>query len=70
LVDVAAGLGAAPMQVTLAWLLQRSPNILVIPGTSCIEHLRENLRSSTVQIPPEAIAELDAIGAWNVRRTK
>jgi len=59
--DVAARLGATPMQVALAWLLQRSPNILVIPGTSSIEHLRENLRSSLLQIPPEVIADLDAI---------
>jgi pyridoxine 4-dehydrogenase len=60
--DVAARLGARPLQVALAWLLQRSPNILVIPGTSSIEHLRENLRSSMLQIPPEVIARLDAIG--------
>ena len=60
--DVAARLGATPMQVALAWLLDRSPNILVIPGTSSVEHLRENLRSSTLQIPPEVIADLDAIG--------
>jgi pyridoxine 4-dehydrogenase len=60
--DVAARLGATPMQVALAWLLHRSPNILVIPGTSSIEHLRENLRSSKLQIPPEVIADLDAIG--------
>jgi aryl-alcohol dehydrogenase-like predicted oxidoreductase len=50
------------MQVALAWLLQRSPNILLIPGTSSIEHLRENLQSSMLQIPPEVIADLDAIG--------
>src|SRR6202044_2105672 len=59
--DVAARLGAAPMQVALAWLLHRSPNILVIPGTSSIGHLRENLQASTLQIPPEEIADLDAI---------
>jgi len=59
--DVAVRLGATPMQVALAWLLQRSPNILVIPGTSSIEHLRENLQSSTLQIPPEVIAALDAL---------
>jgi pyridoxine 4-dehydrogenase len=59
--DVATRLGATPMQVALAWLLQRSPNILVIPGTSSIEHLRENLQSSLLQIPPEVIADLDAI---------
>jgi pyridoxine 4-dehydrogenase len=69
--DVAARLGATPMQVALAWLLQRSPNILVIPGTSSIEHLRENLQSSMLQIPPEVIADLDAIGgnARNWRHT-
>jgi pyridoxine 4-dehydrogenase len=60
--DDAARLSATPMQVALAWLLQRSPNILVIPGTSSIEHLRENLQSSMLQIPPEAIGDLDAIG--------
>ena len=59
--DVATRLGATPMQVALAWLLQRSPNILVIPGTSSIEHLRENLQSWPLQIPPEVIADLDAI---------
>jgi pyridoxine 4-dehydrogenase len=60
--DVAARLGATAMQVALAWLLQRSPNLLVIPGTSSIEHLRENLESSLLQIPPDVIADLDAIG--------
>jgi len=60
--DVASRLGATPMQVALAWLLQRSPNILVIPGTSSIEHLRENLQASTLQLPLEVIADLDAIG--------
>jgi pyridoxine 4-dehydrogenase len=59
--DVAARLGATPMQVALAWLLQRSPNILVIPGTSSIEHLRENLQASRLRIPPEVVADLDAI---------
>ena len=58
----AAALEATPMQVALAWLLQRSPNILLIPGTSSIEHLRENLQSSMLQIPSEVIADLDAIG--------
>lgn len=67
--DVAARLGATPMQLALAWLLQRSPDILVIPGTSSIEHLRENLQASTLRIPPEVIADLDAISgnAWNGR---
>jgi aryl-alcohol dehydrogenase-like predicted oxidoreductase len=60
--DVAASLGATPMQVALAWLLQRSPNILLIPGTSSAGHLRENLSAAKLQIPPEALADLDAIG--------
>jgi aryl-alcohol dehydrogenase-like predicted oxidoreductase len=59
---VAASLRATPMQVALAWLLQRSPNILLIPGTSSIEHLRENLQAAALQLPPEAIAELNKIG--------
>jgi pyridoxine 4-dehydrogenase len=58
----AASLQATPMQLALAWLLQRSPNILLIPGTSSIGHLRENLQSSTLQIPPAVIADVDAIG--------
>jgi len=58
----AAALEATPMQVALAWLLQRSPNILLIPGTSSLGHLRENLQSSMLQIPSEVIADLDAIG--------
>jgi pyridoxine 4-dehydrogenase len=58
----AASLEVTPMQVALAWLLQRSPNILLIPGTSSLEHLRENLQSSTLQIPSEVIADLDALG--------
>ena len=59
---VAARLEATPMQVALAWLLQRSPNILLIPGTSSIKHLRENLKASTLQLPSEIVAELDSIG--------
>jgi pyridoxine 4-dehydrogenase len=58
----AASLEVTPMQVALAWLLQRSPNILLIPGTSSLAHLRENLQSSMLQIPSEVIADLDAIG--------
>src|SRR5277367_6020280 len=54
----AASLKATPMQVALAWLLQRSPNILLIPGTSSIEHLRENLKAATLQLPSEMIAGL------------
>jgi len=59
----AASLEATPMQVALAWLLQRSPNILLIPGTSSLEHLRENLKAASLQIPPAVLADLDAIGA-------
>ena len=58
----AATLQVRPMQVALAWLLQRSPNILLIPGTSSAAHLGENLRAATLQIPSEMIANLDAIG--------
>ncbi len=60
--EAAASLGATPMQVALAWLLQRSPNILLIPGTSSVEHLRENLAATALQLPPEMIAKLDRIG--------
>jgi pyridoxine 4-dehydrogenase len=59
---VAARLGATPMQVALAWLLHRSPTILLIPGTSSLEHLRENLAAADVKIPDDALAELDVIG--------
>ena len=59
--QAASLLKATPMQVALAWLLQRSPNILVIPGTSSVEHLRENLNAATLQIPAEVLAELSAI---------
>jgi aryl-alcohol dehydrogenase-like predicted oxidoreductase len=60
--DVAARLEVTPMQVALAWLLQRSPNILLIPGTSSIKHLRENLKAAKLQLPAEVVAELDSIG--------
>lgn len=59
----AASLGANPMQVALAWLLQRSPNILLIPGTSSVEHLRENLAAARLQLPSEVIGKLDSIVA-------
>jgi aryl-alcohol dehydrogenase-like predicted oxidoreductase len=58
----ASSLEATPMQVALAWLLHRSPNILLIPGTCSLGHLRENLQSSMLQIPHEVIADLDSIG--------
>jgi aryl-alcohol dehydrogenase-like predicted oxidoreductase len=66
----AASLGATPMQVALAWLLQRSPNILLIPGTSSLEHLRENLKAAILQIPSDVLANLDAIGGSHGRSGK
>jgi pyridoxine 4-dehydrogenase len=57
----AAALDATPMQVALAWLLQRSPNILLIPGTSSLGHLRENLKAATLQIPAKVLADLESI---------
>lgn len=63
--DVAARLNATPMQVALAWLLQRSPNILLIPGTSSVAHLKENLAAGELKLPPDALAELDGIGSSN-----
>jgi pyridoxine 4-dehydrogenase len=60
---VAASVGATPMQVALAWLLQRGPNVLLIPGTSSVKHLRENLQAAALQLSPETIAELDSIAA-------
>jgi aryl-alcohol dehydrogenase-like predicted oxidoreductase len=65
--DVAARLDATPMQVALAWLLRRSPNILLIPGTSSLGHLRENLAAAELALPDEAMAELDGIGAGKAR---
>jgi pyridoxine 4-dehydrogenase len=61
--DVAERLGATPMQVALAWLLQRSPNLLLIPGTSSLGHLRENLASVDLQLSADVVAELDQIAA-------
>ncbi len=58
----ATSLQSTPMQVALAWLLERSSNILLIPGTSSVEHLRENLKAATLQLPPKIIANLDSIG--------
>jgi pyridoxine 4-dehydrogenase len=59
---VAARLGATPMAVALAWLLHRSPNLLLIPGTSSVAHLRENVASGSLPLDAETLAELDAIG--------
>ena len=57
----AASLAVTPMQIALAWLLQRAPNILLIPGTSSVKHLRENLEAATLQLPGEILARLDSI---------
>jgi pyridoxine 4-dehydrogenase len=60
--EVATAVHATPMQVALAWLLRRSANILLIPGTSSVAHLRENLKAATLQLPPELLDKLNAIG--------
>ncbi len=59
--EVAASLGATPMQVALAWLLRRSPNILLIPGTSSVAHLRENLAAGKLDLPRDAVSALDGM---------
>jgi pyridoxine 4-dehydrogenase len=61
--DVAGRLSATPMQVALAWLLQRAPNILLIPGTSSVAHLRENLAAGQLRLSPQILAELQGIAA-------
>jgi pyridoxine 4-dehydrogenase len=61
--DVAGRLGATPMQVALCWLLHRSPNILLIPGTSSVAHLRENLAAGKLTLSPQILAQLDGIAA-------
>jgi aryl-alcohol dehydrogenase-like predicted oxidoreductase len=63
LAAVAERLERTPMAVALAWLLQRSPNVLLIPGTSSLAHLRQNLAAAALQLPADAIAELDAVGS-------
>jgi pyridoxine 4-dehydrogenase len=60
--DVAKALGATPMQVALAWLLRRAPNILLIPGTASLDHLRENLAVADLELPSVAVAALNQIG--------
>ncbi len=60
---VATKLGASPLQVALAWLLRRSPNILLIPGTSSVEHLRENLATDELELPEEAMQTLDRVAS-------
>jgi pyridoxine 4-dehydrogenase len=64
--DVASRLGATPMQVALAWLLQRAPNILLIPGTSSLEHLRENLAAADLKLTRDTAALLDQIASGAV----
>jgi aryl-alcohol dehydrogenase-like predicted oxidoreductase len=61
--DVAKGLGATPMQVALAWLLRRAPHVLLIPGTSSLAHLRENLAATELDLPDEALKRLDSLTA-------
>jgi pyridoxine 4-dehydrogenase len=65
--STATALNAAPLQVALAWLLQRAPNILLIPGTSSVDHLRENLKAADLQLPPQAVKDLNAIAAQPIR---
>nr|MDQ2861958.1 oxidoreductase [Pseudomonadota bacterium] len=65
--DAAARLGATPMQVALAWLLARAPNILLIPGTASLGHLRENLEAAALALPDHVLAGLDEIGVGEGR---
>jgi aryl-alcohol dehydrogenase-like predicted oxidoreductase len=59
--SIAKRLGATPTAVALSWLLQHSPNIMLIPGTSSVDHLRQNIAGAALALPPDAVAELDAI---------
>ena len=61
--ETADSLQATPMQVALAWLLQRSPNVLLIPGTSSVDHLRENIQAAALELPAEIVTKLDSLGA-------
>ena len=65
--DVAGDLGATPMQAALAWLLRRAPNVLLIPGTSSLAHLRENLKAAELKLSDEALLRLNAMGKENVQ---
>lgn len=65
--EVAQLLGATPMQVALAWLLRRAPNMLLIPGTSSLDHLRENLAAAALDLSADVITALDGIGAASAR---
>ena len=64
--QVAVELGATPMQVALAWLLHRSPNVLLIPGTKSVSHLKENLAAAELQLPPKALDVLDGIATAGI----
>ena len=64
---MAGELGATPLQVALAWLLHRAPNILLIPGTSSVGHLHENLKAAGLKLSDEVFARLDAIGEKNAQ---
>ena len=64
---VASSLNATPMQVALDWLLRRSPNILLIPGTSSVQHLHENLNAAALHLPSDMIASLDSISSTSTR---
>jgi aryl-alcohol dehydrogenase-like predicted oxidoreductase len=68
--DVAGTLGVTPMQVALAWLLQRAPNLLLIPGTSSVAHLRENLAAASLKLPGDKTAMLDQIGSGIARASR
>jgi pyridoxine 4-dehydrogenase len=61
--SVALRFGATPMQIAIAWLLRRAPNILLIPGTSSLAHLRENLAGAELDLPDDAVAALEGIAA-------
>src|SRR5215467_12565081 len=67
---VADSLGATPTQVALAWLLLRSPNILLIPGTSSVQHLRANLQAATLTLPSDTLAKLEALGTKSEQTSK
>ena len=67
---VADSLGATPTQVALAWLLLRSPNILLIPGTSSVQHLRANLQAATLTLPSDTLAKLEALGTKSEQKPK
>jgi diketogulonate reductase-like aldo/keto reductase len=67
---VAASLGATSMQVALAWLLLRSPNVLLIPGTSSVQHLRENLAAAELTLPAQTLARLNAISAESKQKNQ